>query len=190
MLVADRDFEEGGGALVGPELPSAFEAMLELGALGLHRTTADRQAGRRGQGVVQVVLMGCEVVVGGLDGRKDGLILTGGMGHEIGQGLEQLSRRAVLKGLQDRVGPCTGWRAVAEEFGGERLQVLTGVVAVERAAGAELATVFQDIPKPHGPVHDDVDLLGRCQAHPPRLVVDPAAKLDRIGCRRNGDDMF
>ena len=134
--------------------------------------------------------MGREVFVGGANGLESGRVTSRGLGHELGQCLEQLARGVVFEGVQEAVAPGAGLRAVAEEFGGEGLEVLTGVVEVEGADGAELETIFKDVPQPHGPVHDHINLLRLCQAHPARLVLDPAAERDRIGGGRRGHDMF
>ena len=83
-------------------------------------------------------MVGREVLVGGANGREGWRVTSRGMGHELGQCLEQLARGVVFEGVQEAVAPGAGLWAVAEEFGGEGLEVLTGVVEVEGATAQSL----------------------------------------------------
>lgn len=91
-MVTDRQLEEGGEALFGPELSSTLEAVLELSALGCHGAASDGQARLGGTGIVQVGAMGLDIGVGVLEGGEPFRACPGRVGQQVSQGLEKSFR--------------------------------------------------------------------------------------------------
>ncbi len=47
---------------------------------------------------------------------------------------------------------------------------------IQGGDSAWLEAVFEDIPQPYSAVHNDIDELGFCEAHPARFVLDLSSK--------------
>ena len=97
MLLLYSDPKWVGEAGLGPELAAAFEAVLELAALGLHGAAADRDALIGEIGVVDVVLVGEEILGCGVDGVGGMGIFGWRRGHERRKGLNDASFLAVAE---------------------------------------------------------------------------------------------
>jgi hypothetical protein len=140
--MADRQLQEAGEAPFHPELSSALEAVLELGALGFHRAAADGQTKFGRAGIVEVVAVVFEVVGRAPDGVAGGLAGPGRVGQPV------------------RAPPVGDGGVPREQFGGEGMQELAGVIEVQMANGADLEAVGEDIPEPDAAVHDDAGQPG------------------------------
>jgi len=81
-VVTHSDFEQCGKVLLGPKLSPAFESVLEVGALGLHGATSDGEAESGGGGIIHVVLVAVEIVMGIVDGDEGGFVRMRRMGQE------------------------------------------------------------------------------------------------------------
>ena len=105
IVVAYSDFEQCGKAFFGPELSPALESVLELGALGLHGAASDREAESGGGGIIHVVFVAIEIIMGIGDGGEGGFVRKRRMGQEFRKGTEQLSGGMVLQGMQELATP-------------------------------------------------------------------------------------
>ena len=81
--MANRQFEQAGKAVLGPELSPAFEAVLKLRALRLHGTASDGQSQLGGAGIVHVVPVVFEIGVGRIDRAEGCLVMPRRVHHEF-----------------------------------------------------------------------------------------------------------